>query len=145
MQRSFQYVREAERLIVFDALDYGLPPGEMKIVHDADVPKFSGVKKMSLHQTGFQEVLNAADLLDGLPEKMVLIGVQAEELEDWCGPLTASVSAQIEAAIAACLEILAGWDIPVTPRPAGEQASLLDHGLDRTTFETGPRLSGNRL
>ena len=35
---------------------------------DAEVPKFTGEKKMSLHQTGFQEVLSAADLLGALSQ-----------------------------------------------------------------------------
>ncbi|MDU6831414.1 MAG: HyaD/HybD family hydrogenase maturation endopeptidase, partial [Bradyrhizobium sp.] len=57
------YVDEADGLIVFDAIDYGLAPGELKLVCDDVVPRFTGAKKMSLHQTGFQEVLSAADLL----------------------------------------------------------------------------------
>ncbi|MDU1806698.1 MAG: HyaD/HybD family hydrogenase maturation endopeptidase, partial [Bradyrhizobium sp.] len=54
------YVEEADGLIVFDAIDYGLAPGELKLVRDDEVPRFTGAKKMSLHQTGFQEVLSAA-------------------------------------------------------------------------------------
>lgn len=134
-----QYVQEADRLIVFDALDYGMEPGTLKLVRDDEVPRFSGVKKMSLHQTGFQEVLNAADLLDGLPQEMLLIGVQAEDLEDWCGPMTGKVASQIDAAMAACLEQMAAWGIAAEQRPADEQARLLEHGLDRAAFEGGPR------
>ena len=52
-----QFVQEADYLLVFDAIDYGLEPGTLKIVEDDEVPKFTGAKKMSLHQTGFQEVL----------------------------------------------------------------------------------------
>lgn len=47
------YVQEADDLLVFDAIDYGLTPGTLKIVRDQEVPKFTGAKKMSLHQTGF--------------------------------------------------------------------------------------------
>ncbi|PKO55433.1 MAG: HyaD/HybD family hydrogenase maturation endopeptidase, partial [Betaproteobacteria bacterium HGW-Betaproteobacteria-19] len=54
------YVTEARRLIVFDAVDYGLEPGTMRLVEDGEVPRFMGAKKMSLHQTGFQEVLASA-------------------------------------------------------------------------------------
>jgi hydrogenase maturation protease len=52
-----QYVEEADILVVFDAIDYGLAPGTLKLIEDGEVPRFMGAKKMSLHQTGFQEVL----------------------------------------------------------------------------------------
>ncbi len=48
---------------MFDAIDYGLPPGTMKIVRDHEVPAFMGAKKMSLHQTGFQDVIATAQLM----------------------------------------------------------------------------------
>ncbi|MDU6141452.1 HyaD/HybD family hydrogenase maturation endopeptidase, partial [Bradyrhizobium sp.] len=89
------YVEEADGLIVFDAIDYGLAPGELKLVRDDEVPRFTGAKKMSLHQTGFQEVLSAADLLGRYPRRLALIGCQPLDLEDWGGPLTAPVRAQI--------------------------------------------------
>lgn len=48
-----QHVRDADVLIVFDAVDYGLAPATMKRVEGSEVPKFMGCKKISLHQTGF--------------------------------------------------------------------------------------------
>ena len=80
------YVEEADGLIVFDAIDYGLAPGELKLVRDDEVPRFTGAKKMSLHQTGFQEVLSAADLLGRYPRRLALIGCQPLDLEDWGAP-----------------------------------------------------------
>jgi hydrogenase maturation protease len=58
-----QFVEACDQLLVFDAIDYGLEPGTLRVVRDDEVPRFMGAKKMSLHQTGFQEVLTAADLL----------------------------------------------------------------------------------
>ena len=37
-----------------------------------------GVRKVSMHQAGFQEVLSSADLSGSLPDELVLIGVQPE-------------------------------------------------------------------
>ncbi|WP_348240343.1 hydrogenase maturation protease, partial [Salmonella enterica] len=51
------YVQQARRLLIFDAIDYGLPPGTLRLIENQDVPRFMGAKKMSLHQTGFQDVL----------------------------------------------------------------------------------------
>jgi len=55
----------------------------MVIAKDDEVPRFMGAKKMSLHQTGFQESLPALRWATKLPESMMLIGVQAEQLEDF--------------------------------------------------------------
>ncbi len=82
-----QYVEAADILVVFDAVDYGLPPGTLKQVLDNEVPRFMGAKKMSLHQTGFQEVLAMAQLLDRYPDNLLLIGVQPVELDDFGGSL----------------------------------------------------------
>ena len=55
------YVQSCECLLVIDAIDYGLAPGSVHVVRDDAVPSFMGAKKMSLHQTGFQEVLAATE------------------------------------------------------------------------------------
>ena len=110
------FLEEARRLIVFDAVDYGMQPGEMVIAKDDDVPRFMGVKKMSLHQTGFQEVIACASLAGRLPESMVLIGVQPEQLEDFGGSLRDIVKAQIPRALEVALEQMKEWGIPCAPR-----------------------------
>ncbi len=94
-------VRWADVLVVFDAVDYGLHPGTLKLVEGEEVPRFMGVKKMSLHQTGFQEVLALADLLGDAPRHLLLVGVQPVELEDFGGGLRPEVQDQIEPAIEA--------------------------------------------
>lgn len=110
------FLEEARYLIVFDAVDYGMQPGEMVIAKDDDVPRFMGVKKMSLHQTGFQEVIACASLAGRLPESMVLIGVQPEQLEDFGGSLRDIVKAQIPRALEVALEQAERWGIPYAPR-----------------------------
>jgi len=131
-----QFVREADKLLVFDAIDYGLEPGTVKIVRDDEVPKFTGAKKMSLHQTGFQEVLSAADLLGSYPRHLALVGCQPLDLEDWGGPLTAPVRAAVEPSLEAALSILAEWGVAVTPRSDRDQIpGLLSHDIDSASFE----------
>jgi hydrogenase maturation protease len=131
-----QNVAEAEALLVFDAIDYGLPPGELKLVRDDEVPKFTGAKKMSLHQTGFQEVLSAADLLGRYPKRLALIGVQPEDLENWGGPLTAPVRARIEPAVELARAVLAEWGFAVSERAAGEPTpGLLGNAIDFASYE----------
>ncbi|MFL5288780.1 MAG: HyaD/HybD family hydrogenase maturation endopeptidase [Rhodopila sp.] len=131
------YLQEADDLLVFDAIDYGLEPGTLKIVRDEEVPKFTGAKKMSLHQTGFQEVLSAADLLDAYPKRLALIGCQPVDLEDWGGPLTAPVAAAIAPALDAAVAVLAEWGVAVTPRtvPLAEDQGLLTNDIGQAAYE----------
>lgn len=104
-------VEEADNLIVFDAVDYGLAPGTIKVVEDDEVPKFMGAKKVSLHQTGFQEVLATAMLKGNYPQRLVLIGVQPEEIEDYGGSLRPVVRAQIDPCIEIAMDYLKRWGI----------------------------------
>ncbi len=131
------FLQEHDRLLVFDAVDYGLEPGTLKIVRDDEVPKFTGAKKMSLHQTGFQEVLSAADLLAAYPETLALIGCQPLDLEDWGGPLTEPVRATIDRALEVALAILAEWGITVEPRVGGIETEdrLLANDIDFAAYE----------
>jgi hydrogenase maturation protease len=121
-----EHVRKADILVVFDAVDYGLQPGTMKLIEDGEVPKFLGAKKMSLHQTGFQEVLAMAEMLGDLPQHLYLIGVQPVELEDYGGSLRDAVKVQIAPAIEAALAYLARFGIAPERRAAAlpETATL---------------------
>ena len=128
------YVQAARRLIVFDAIDYGLEPGTMKRVEGDEVPRFMGAKKMSLHQTGFQEVISAADLTGQLPESLLLIGVQPEELEDYGGSLRPAVKARLGDAVAMAISQLREWGFE--PRQRRTTAVGSD-ALAMAAYETG--------
>lgn len=160
-----QDVRDADVLIVFDAIDYGLPPATIKVVEGEDVPKFMGVKKVSLHQTGFQEVLALAEMMGDFPEKLLLVGVQPEEIEDYGGSLRPSVKKQIQPCIDIALDYLSEMgvevrrrEIPLLPdvqasgaisdinqyesqRPSESEASRIgdDRVLKSDKFEVAPR------
>jgi hydrogenase maturation protease len=132
------YLEETRRLIVFDAVDYGLKPGEMVVAQDDEVPRFMGVKKMSLHQTGFQEVIACAALGGKLPESMVLIGVQPEQLEDFGGSLRDSVKAQIPHALDVALGWMTRWGIPYAPRTTPVASRCLNGNvLGIASYEAG--------
>lgn len=134
-----QHVQQAEALLIFDAIDYGLAPGTLKFIEGADVPCFMGAKKMSLHQTGFQEVLLTAALLGSSPRHLALVGVQPDTLDDFGGSLTPMVKAQIAPAIHAGL----GWlgRIGITPHkrrtPLPENACLSPDSLALDRYESG--------
>ena len=121
-------VRWAEVLVVFDAVDYGLAPGTLQRVEGAEVPRFLGAKKMSLHQTGFQEVLALAELMGDYPGHLLLIGVQPVELDDFGGSLRPAVKACLEPALACALEYLAA--LGVRPEPVAAEGVGQPRPLD---------------
>ena len=130
------FIEEAEALVIFDAIDFGLVPGTLKVLRDAEVPSFMGAKKMSLHQTGFQDVLATATLTGRCPERLTLIGCQPVEIEDYGGSLRPAVAAQVAPAIAEAVAELARWGIAVRPGRT-ETDDLVDRSLARDAYETG--------
>ena len=125
-----QHVQQADYLLIFDAVDYNLTPGELKFIADDDVPKFLGIKKLSLHQTGFQEVLMLAQLTGHYPTRVLLIGCQPENMMDYGGSLRASVRAAMEGALDEALRVLDSWGAAPQKRAtplAGEEAVTLPH------------------
>ncbi|WP_395704071.1 hydrogenase maturation protease, partial [Aquabacterium sp.] len=109
-----------------DAIDYGLPPGTLKLVEGDEVPQFLGAKKMSLHQTGFQEVLALARFTGHWPQALLLVGCQPATLDDFGGSLTAPVKAAMPAALAAALQRLQAWGADPQPRDATEPTLYAD-------------------
>lgn len=130
------FLEEADALLVFDAIDYGLPPGTMKRIEGDTVPAFLGAKKMSLHQTGFQDVIATARLMGYCPDRLVLIGCQPEELEDYGGGLRPAIAARIDTALDIALDVLSGWGV----RPAAGSShapDLADPSIRRAAYEQG--------
>lgn len=133
-----QYIRDSQILVVFDAVDYGLPGGTLKLVEGSDVPKFLGAKKVSLHQTGFQEVLAMAEMMGDYPEHLLLVGVQPVELEDYGGSLRPEVKGQIQPALNAALSYLAELGIQAQQRTQPLQPDITESGAisDINLYET---------
>ncbi|MBI5718044.1 MAG: HyaD/HybD family hydrogenase maturation endopeptidase [Burkholderiales bacterium] len=132
-------VHGAGRLIILDAVDYGLAPGTLRLVEDDEVPRFLGAKKMSLHQTGFQEVLALAQLMGTYPEHVLLIGCQPEELEDYGGSLRPCVRAALEEAVALAVQRIAAWGGAPVPRavPLAEGEAVTSPVIALERYEAG--------
>jgi hydrogenase maturation protease len=149
-----QHVQGAARLLIFDAIDYGLPAGTLKLIENDEVPRFMGAKKMSLHQTGFQEVLSVAKLRGWNPESVTLIGCQPEILDDYGGSLSDTVKARLPEALDIALDTLYGWlarpEHRASPPDGSERITLdsLDMGLyegQRPSAEMACRMGDGRF
>ncbi|MGZ5581352.1 MAG: HyaD/HybD family hydrogenase maturation endopeptidase [Methylobacter sp.] len=145
-----EHVQQADVLVIFDAIDYGLPPGTLKRITNEDVPNFLGAKKMSLHQTGFQEVLAMAQMLGNYPQHLLLIGVQPDELDDYGGSLRPAVKAQIQPAIEIALDYLQAFgvkaDVDATDRDLADPVlNMQRYERERPAPETACRIGDDRV
>jgi hydrogenase maturation protease len=120
-----EYVESSKRVLVFDAVDFGLPPGTVKILRDQEVPRW-GARKMSPHQNGFNDVLALAQLHARTPDTIVAIGVQPVTLDDFGGSLTEPVRARLPEAVDLAAAQLADWGFPGRRRANGEVAEPLN-------------------
>ena len=145
------YVQQVRRLIVFDAIDYSLRPGTMRLVENGEVPRFMGAKKMSLHQTGFQEVIAAAELTGQCPAEMLLIGIQPVELDDYGGSLRPQIASRIPVAVYLATRRLRRWGVAVRRRTdslvAGPPSPLAMAGYEdgRPLAEDACRIGDERV
>jgi hydrogenase maturation protease len=133
------WVRSARRLLILDAIDFGLEPGELRVMYQEDVPRFMGAKKVSMHQAGFQEVLMSAQLADEFPENITLIGVQPELLDDYGGSLRPCVKARIPDAVEAAVQVLQAWGVEAIPRdePLAPEERVAPDELEIGAYERG--------
>jgi len=139
------WVRSTTRLLIFDAIDFGLVPATLKLILGDDVPRYMGAKKVSMHQAGFQEVLSSAALTGDFPSELALVGVQPELLNDYGGSLTDGVKAQIDPAIRLACEVLTDWGVEFSERERalGDRDLIGPDALDIHDYELGrPVLPG---
>ena len=139
------WVRSAKRLLIFDAIDFGLEPTTLKLIMGDDVPRYMGAKKVSMHQAGFQEVLSSALLSGEFPAELALVGVQPLLLNDYGGSLTVGVKAQIAPAIELASKVLDNWGIEINERtePLTPHDVIGPTALEMNDYESGrPQLSG---
>ena len=133
------WVRTARNLLILDAIDFGLEPGSLRLIEGDDVPRFMGVKKVSMHQAGFQEVLMSAQLSGEFPERIALVGVQPELLNDYGGSLRLVVREQVPEAVDVAVDVLRRWGIEPTARTdrLGDHDRVGPGELNISDYETG--------
>ncbi|MDE5832824.1 MAG: hydrogenase maturation protease [Desulfovibrio sp.] len=132
-QTLYQYVERADKLLIFDAVDFGLSPASIIRRERAEIPLWLGAKKITAHQNSFAEILALADLKNVAPAQCVLIGVQATDTT-FGTVISQAVDAKIPEAIELGLRCLANWGIAPIPstRPKKMIADeLLESGFYR--------------
>ena len=133
------WVCSAKRMLILDAVDFGMEPAALRMVEGEEVPCFMGAKKVSMHQAGFQEVLSSATLSGSLPGDLTLIGVQPELLDDYGGSLRPCVKARIPDAVEAAVQVLQAWGVEAVPRdePLAPEERVAPDELEIGAYERG--------
>ena len=130
-------VTAARRVLVLDAVDFGLAPGSLVVLRGDDVPAW-GRTKLSPHQVGFNDVLALAQLNGRAPETVVAIGVQPVELGDFGGSLRPVVRDRIPEVVALAERELASWGLPGVARPTDAVCEPLNAtALALPAYESG--------
>jgi hydrogenase maturation protease len=133
----YEDIARASHVLVFDAVDCGLPGGTLKVLRGADVPAW-GAQRLSPHQNGFNDVLALAQIGGRAPEHLTAIGVQPVALDDFGGSLRPEVKARLPEAVALAVQELRGWGFAATPRvPGSTFEPLNDRALAIEAYEAG--------
>lgn len=103
------YFKKNVPLIIVDALKTKKGPGEIMILRDAEVPAFIA-QKLSPHQIGLPEVLATSHLIDEMPDKLVLIGIEPQTMETGI-ELSPLLESKVEALIEIVIEELAVFGV----------------------------------
>ena len=119
------HIQEATHLLIFDAVDFGQPPGTMVLRRNEEVPAYLHSGKMSLHQTGFQEVLALCDLLGSRPPEMALIGLQPLDWDTFGGDLTAVARDSLPPTLDLAKAVLREWGAEPRLRRDGTPGEFL--------------------
>jgi hydrogenase maturation protease len=92
------YVEDSEKVILVDAIDVEEPPGSfVRLEGDEVGPAVAG--RLSVHQVGVADLLDAARWRGRLPEELVLLGIVPETLE-----VGVTLSARVEAGLPGLLD-----------------------------------------
>lgn len=87
-------IETAQNLIVVDAAQLHAEPGTVQCFIGADMDRFVGGKKHSVHEVSLSDLLDMARLSDALPAKRALVGIQPASM-DWGDSPTPAVAAAI--------------------------------------------------
>lgn len=84
----------AEKIIIIDAAEMGLPPGAVIRFDSSQIKLWSKGEKLSAHEVGLPEVIEMIKFLDPHPPQVVIWGIQPKEIS-WGMELSPEVAAII--------------------------------------------------
>jgi len=101
-------IEAADHLIVVDAAQLGKSPGTVRCFLDADMDRFLGTARHSVHEVGLLDLMDIARLTDTLPARRALIGIQPDTL-GWGDTPSPVLASSIPKAAERVLRLLDEW------------------------------------
>lgn len=112
------FVERADRLLLLDAVDFGLEPGSLVDKDSTGIPAYLSAHKVSMHQSSFSEVMALAALTDCLPGEIRLLGVQPADLS-YGHTLSRIALAKLDTVVGMALAQLRAWGAAPLPGRSG--------------------------
>ncbi|MBF0328376.1 MAG: HyaD/HybD family hydrogenase maturation endopeptidase [Nitrospirae bacterium] len=69
------YFEDRDNIVIADAVNFGKETGFIGVIEDDDIPSVL-MAKLSVHNIGLNDVVAATKLMDRMPSKMRLVGIQ---------------------------------------------------------------------
>lgn len=110
------YIETASQLIIVDSAQFDAKPGSLRTFIEADMDRFLGGGKRSVHDIGLLDLLNIVRLNGRLPAKRALVGIQPERIA-WGEQPSPTLAAAIPNAALQVLAILNVWASQPHPCP----------------------------
>ncbi len=101
-------IAEADQWVVVDAAQLGVAAGEVCCFVGAEMDRYLGAAKRSVHEVGLIDLMDIARLTDSLPKRRALVGIQPLAM-DWGDAPTEPVAHAIPRAADLVLDLLARW------------------------------------
>lgn len=76
-----EWIKDWDSVVIVDAAQMGLTPGEWQRFDSSDVRLIAGEKSISLHQTDLAGGLALAQALDMLPKEITFYGIEPESTD----------------------------------------------------------------
>lgn len=109
------YVEQAHSLLILDAVEMNLAPGQVIVCEGQSIPMYLTTQKISPHQNSFSEVLALAELRGKLPERIALAGMQPHTLT-MGAPLSDVVQEYMGLLTKTALSVLRRWGVSMQAR-----------------------------
>jgi len=116
-----QYIQGRDHLILLDVVKSGNPPGTIIRLDGEEVPALFQ-KKISPHQLGISDLLATALLIDKIPKRVVLFGIEPKSIETGL-EMSEEVGGNIGRLADMVAHELVSLGLEVTTKPAGEQSA----------------------
>jgi hydrogenase maturation protease len=81
MRLLFYLAEETEKIVLVDAVDLGLSPGEFRLFRPGEVESIKDLKRLTTHEGDILKVLELAKSLGKILPPITILGIQPERLE----------------------------------------------------------------